>query len=135
VGEHESLPRLYVGLTWAIEALQAGEPSMDVTLRSFEKLLMQELGYGLDFAHDAASGDRVLADSRYRLDLERGFVADDSCVEADSFVGQILLDIASEDFGSIATRRAAKRIFRRALAPLLGPKPLTSRRLLFRGQA
>jgi DNA repair protein RecO (recombination protein O) len=133
-GEHDSLPRLYAAVTWAVDSLSDGRPDMDVVLRSFEKLLMQELGYGLDFAHDAATGEDVNPDGSYRFDLERGFVADDSAIGREVYAGGVLLDIAAEDFQSIATRRAAKKIFRRALAGHLGPKPLTSRRLLFRGQ-
>jgi DNA repair protein RecO (recombination protein O) len=132
-GEHDSLPRVYAALAWVIDSLSVGRPAMDVVLRSFEKLLMQELGYGLDFTHDALSGKPILTDSSYRLDLDRGFVAEPAQPDRDTFSGQVLLDIAAEDFESDAARRAAKRIFRRTLAPHLGPKPLTSRRLLFRG--
>ena len=66
-------------------------------------------------------------------DLDRGFVAQVAASGREAFVGRVLLDIAAEDFESIVTRRAAKKLFRRALTSHLGPKPLTSRRLLFRG--
>lgn len=133
-GEHDALPRLYAAVSWAIDSLSAGQPSMHVVLRSFEKLLMQELGYGLDFTHDASTGEVLRPERNYLLDLERGFVANVTGAESDGFAGRVLLDIAAEDFESIATRRAAKKIFRRALTPHLGPKPLVSRRLLFREQ-
>jgi len=132
-GEHDSLPRVYAGITWAIESLSSGSPQMEVVLRSFEKLLIQELGYGLDFTRDAGTGASLSPDADYLLDLDRGFVADVNGAARDSFPGRVLLDIAAEDFRSLATRRAAKKIFRCALGPHLGPKPLTSRRLLFRG--
>ncbi|MDH3643019.1 MAG: DNA repair protein RecO [Gammaproteobacteria bacterium] len=138
VGEHESLPRIYAALEWSIESLSGGRPPMETVLRSFEKLLMAELGYGLDFAHDASTGLPVRADDGYRLDLERGFVSgpgsDAGAPESETYSGQVLLDIAADRYESVATRRAAKRIFRLALTAHLGPKPLTSRRLLFRGQ-
>ena len=133
-GEHDSLPRLYAGTSWAVDCLSEGRPAMDVVLRSFEKLLMQELGYGLDFAHDAATGADVTPQHSYGVDFERGFVADVSGIGGERYAGRILLDIAAEDFQSLVTRRAAKKIFRAALARHLGPKPLTSRRLLLRGQ-
>ena len=133
-GEHESLPRLYVALRWAIDSLGSDQLPMETVLRSFEKLLMEELGYGLDFTSEAGTGKPIRADASYRLDLDRGFVADTGGEQSDRFSGRVLLDIAAERFDSASARRAAKRIFRRALALHLGPKPLTSRRLLFRGE-
>ena len=105
---------------------------MQVVLRSFEKRLLQELGYGLDFARDASSGAVLVAHDNYLLDLESGFVAIGDGHGNEAYTGAVLLDIGAEDFDSAATRRAAKEIFRRALTSHLGPKPLTSRRLLFR---
>ena len=138
VGEHDSLPRIYAALDWAIHALSVGRPSMEMVLRSFEKLLMAELGYGLDFAHDAVNGGPVRADDSYQLDLDRGFFSDSAAATGarapETYSGQVLMDISADRYESLATRRAAKQIFRLALAAHLGPKPLTSRRLLFRGQ-
>lgn len=133
-GEHDSLPRLYAAASWAIDSLSAGSPHMHVVLRNFEKRLLQELGYGLDFAHDASTGAVLVAHDNYLLDLESGFVAvgDRNGRGNEAYTGAVLLDIGAEDFASAATRRAAKEIFRRALTSHLGPKPLTSRRLLFR---
>ncbi len=132
-GEHDSLPRVYAAVRWAIDSLSAGQPDMDVVLRSFEKVLMEELGYGLEFGRDAASGRAVREDARYLLDPDRGFIEDPGGSRLDGYAGSVLLDIAADDFSSLATRRAAKQIFRRALGVHLGPRPLTSRRLLFRG--
>lgn len=131
-GEHDSLPRLYGAASWAIDSLSVGRPNIHPVLRSFEKRLLHELGYGLDFAHDASTGAVLVADDNYLLDLEFGFVAIGDRDESDVYAGRVLLDIAAEDFDLSATRRAAKEIFRRALSAHLGPKPLTSRRLLFR---
>ncbi|MFP6834725.1 MAG: DNA repair protein RecO [Pseudomonadales bacterium] len=133
-GEHDALPRLYAAASWAIERLSVGSPHMHVVLRSFEKQLLQELGYGLDFAHDASTGADLVAHDDYLLDLESGFVAPDDRHDNETYTGAVLLEIGAEDFDSTATRRAAKEIFRRALTAHLGPKPLTSRRLLFRGR-
>ena len=44
----------------------------------------------------------------------------------------MLLAIAEDDYTEIETRRAAKRVLRAALKPLLGERPLTSRQF-FRG--
>ena len=47
--EREPHPRLFAGLRWALEEMGQGEA---LVLRSFEKLLLEELGYGLDFERD-----------------------------------------------------------------------------------
>ena len=41
--------------------------------------------------------------------------------------GQEILAIAARNFKDLAVRRAAKKILRDALAPILGDRPLTSR--------
>jgi DNA repair protein RecO (recombination protein O) len=131
LGERESVPRLFAATVWALERLSVEDWSPEVVLRSFEKLLLEELGYGVDFRCDADTGAALQEDLRYALVLERGFVA--AAGEDDTCAGLDLLAIADDDYRLLSTRRAAKRIFRRLLAAQLGPKPLTSRLLLQRG--
>lgn len=128
--EHESVPRVFAGACWALERLETGDQPMDVVLRQFEKLLLDELGYGLDFRHDAETGDPLDPGSRYLLQRDAGFVT--AAAGEYGYCGDLLLAIAAGDYGSREVRVAARRIFREALDPLLGPKPLTSRRLLTR---
>ncbi len=130
VAEGESAPRIFAALGWALERLSSQDAELVTTLRSFEKLLLEELGYGLDFRHDASSGEPIAEDAVYELDVLRGFVPGR---RAEGIKGELLLEIAEENFESAAVRQAAKKIFRLALGELLGPKPLTSRRLLLRG--
>jgi hypothetical protein len=42
----------------------------------------------------------------------------------------VLLAIAANDYASASARRAARQVAARALATLLGPRPLVSRGLL-----
>ena len=98
-------------------------------LRQFEKLLLDELGYGFDFTRDAGSGAAIDGAAWYRLEPEVGFVGAD---ENDGCRGQTLIDIDRAHYVNPETRRAARRIFRDALAAHLGPAPLVSRRLLRR---
>ena len=44
VGERDSFPRLYTGVVWAIDSLGDVAMDLEVILRSFEKLLLEELG-------------------------------------------------------------------------------------------
>jgi DNA repair protein RecO (recombination protein O) len=129
VAEGESAPRIFAALSWALDSLSSQNVDLLVTLRSFEKLLLEELGYGLDFRNDASTGEPIACDAIYELDVQRGFVP---TRRADGIKGGLLLEIAEENFETAAARQAAKKIFRVALGELLGPKPLTSRRLLIR---
>lgn len=124
VDEREAHPRLYAGLEWALQRIQE---SPVLVLRSFEKLLLEELGYGLDFQRDL-NGLPLEAGRRYRLLVDRGFVAAEEGHE-----GGLLLRIGDENFADPDVRRAARTLFREALAARLGPKPLQSRRLLIGG--
>jgi DNA repair protein RecO (recombination protein O) len=130
LGENEAVPRVFAATAWVLESLELGDPSVAVVLRSFEKLFLEELGYGVDFSCDADSGAAVNADSRYALVMERGFVA--ATESAETFLGADLLAIAQDDYRQASALRAAKLIFRRMLAVQLGSKPLASRGLLLR---
>ena len=132
LAENESAPRLFAATVWAIDSLSAGDPTTEVVLRSFEKLLLEELGYAVDFGSDADLGTVLDPQVSYALVLERGFVA--AANEQDVFAGSDLLAIGNDDYSLVSTRRAAKRIFRRLLDAQLGPKPLTSRLLLLRSE-
>jgi len=131
VGERESAPRIYAGACWALECLHDREPEVEVVLRQFEQLLLEELGYGLQFDREADSGAAVAADGHYWFEPGSGFRRAPAA-DPQTYTGAVLLAIAAADYGRRATRVAAKGIARRALAELLGPRPLTSRNLLLR---
>jgi DNA repair protein RecO (recombination protein O) len=131
LGERESAPRIFAGACWALDALRDGLPDVEVVLRQFEQLLLQELGYGLDFTRDAGSGAAIDADAHYWFDPRNGFLRAPSATSA-TYSGATLLEIAADDFTSRAARVTAKRVARRALASLLGPRPLASRKLVLR---
>ena len=120
-GEREPHPRLFAGLGWALEHLES-EPS--AVLRRFEKLLLTELGYGLDFRCDIG-GRAIEAGCHYRLVPDQGFE-----VWADGYDGATLALIDADDFTSRDVRAAARTLFQAALGPHLGSRPLLSRRLL-----
>ncbi len=121
VGEREPQPRLFAGLKWSLENI---EFDLELVLRSFEKLLLEELGYGLDFSLDT-DGKPLDDQMLYRLTLDRGFSRGGG-----DFSGRLLKRIGQEDFSERSVRQLAKRVLREALSHHLGPKPLVSRRLL-----
>lgn len=125
--EHESAPGIFTAACWVLERLEAGD-APEVVLRVFERRLLEELGYGLDFARDAETGAALQPDRSYVLHPGAGFVA--APMSGRGFSGGVLADIGAERYHSRAARVAARKIFRQSLSPLLGPRPLTSRRLL-----
>ena len=130
VGERESFPRLYAAVVWAIDSLAESSLELELILRSFEKLLLEELGYGLDFSKDSVTGQAVDPEQLYTMDPAVGFQQSSH----GPYAGSTLLAIHAESFSEKSVKRAAKRIFRQALAAHLGPTPLMSRRLLLGGR-
>lgn len=121
---HEPVFRAYC------EALAAlGESvGLESALRPFEMVLLQELGYGLDFSADIL-GEPLSADKAYHYTAGHGFVPEARDTRRPVYPGAALLAIAAGDYGSELARRPAKSLCREALKPLLGPKPLASRAL------
>ncbi len=122
--EWEPHAHLFGSVGWVLGVLQASD-DLEPALREFERHLLEELGYGLDFVRDA-SAVPIQADGRYRLDEQSGFIASAS---GEGYSGRALLEIGTDCYEDPDTRRAAKRIFRSALRVHLGPKQLLSRRL------
>lgn len=126
--EWEPHARLFAGVQWVLRRVAEGPAGAAVasSLRQFEKLLLDELGYGYDFSRDAQSGAAIDAADWYRLEPETGFV---SGAANEGYPGRMLKDIARADYSDPETRTLARRLFREALATHLGPAPLLSRRL------
>ncbi|PTQ89725.1 DNA repair protein RecO [Agitococcus lubricus] len=126
MADEESHTELFVLYSQALA--QLNDPaSLELTLRRFESGLLSALGYRICFHCDAE--EQILIDRAfYRFVPEQGFVRV-TAHDANAWQGQLLLNIATEDYTQAATRQAAKLIFRSALAHLLGNKPLKSREL------
>ena len=70
--KHDPYPQLYTIYYQTLLKLQA-QKLQQKTLRLFEKNLLEELGYGLQFRHDR-QGHLFAADSYYHFDTEQGFI-------------------------------------------------------------
>lgn len=125
---HAALYEVY----WqAIRRLGEGaEP--DVTLRVFEKQLLQELGYGLQLEHSADRGTPIEPDARYSYEIERGPVAYNERSYGVSVQGATLISLAHNDLRDDIARRESKHLMRAVLGHYLGDKPLHSRELMLR---
>lgn len=104
--------------------------SLQVSLRRFEKTLLKELGYELQFNEEANSKQKIKPDQKYIFSAENGFY----CTELDElrseektvFSGKSLLAIAQDDYTDRKVLRDAKRLMRLAFKPLLGNRTLKS---------
>ena len=125
-------PALYIAYEKTIVGLQT-ERLEQKTLRSFEKYLLEELGYGMLPKSDISLHNTFLPDHYYRFIPEQGFVlserGDQSQSKSNIFSGQSLISIAKEDWQKEETLQDAKRLTRFVLTPLLGSRPIYSRRL------
>jgi len=125
-------PGLFAVYDRAVAALQ-GDELEQKTLRSFEKYLLEELGYGLLPKSESALQNQLAPDKYYRFIPEHGFIVselgDQSKSKSNIFSGKNLLAIAREEWGDESVLQDAKRLTRFVLAPLLGARPVYSRKL------
>lgn len=132
---HTSLFQAYAQ---AIEQLHAAKLDQK-TLRSFEKYLLEELGYGLLPKSEISLHNMFLPDKYYRFIPEIGFVVseldDHTNKKSNIFSGKSLLAFAKEDWQDEAILQDAKRLTRFVLAPLLGARQIYSRQLFIRQES
>lgn len=121
-------PALYFLYEKTIAVLQS-QGLQEQTLRSFEKTLLEELGYGMLPKSDISLHNTFSPDKYYRFVPEHGFVLSElDDTSANVFSGKNLLAIAKEEWQQDSLRDA-KRLTRFVLAPLLGSRPIYSRQL------
>ena len=139
VPERQSEPLIFSAALKVLESLEEGD-ELEPSLRNFEMDLLHHLGFGLDFRRVAAgsidTAKAIEPLNLYSYRPNEGFVlvpgeyAGESSLPRDLgqlLWGQEILAIAARDFNDLAVRRAAKKLLRDALAPILGGRPLTSR--------
>ena len=98
-------------------------------LRSFERALLQELGYGLTLEHDAKGLPVELA-GHYAYEIEHGPVRLEHRGEsALSVSGKTLLDLAHENFSDPRSLLEAKQLMRALIAHYTGGKRLQTRQI------
>jgi DNA repair protein RecO (recombination protein O) len=129
-------PRLFALYERTLAGLQADSLAEGV-LRSFEKALLEELGYGLLPKTAAALQNSFLEEQYYRFTPDQGFILQEAGVSLgvslnQAFSGKSLLAIAQENWQDIEALKDAKRLMRLVLAPLLGARQIHSRKLFIK---
>ncbi len=101
----------------------------EADLRSFEKALLRELGYGLALDRDS-EGRAILLDSHYTYRMEQGPVRLEHAEAAAQVVsGKTLLDLEAEDFTDPRSRGEAKMLMRTLMAYYLAGTELETRKI------
>ena len=125
---HERLFASYAEMLKRLAADPAGKVH-EADLRSFEKALLQELGYGLTLTHDS-TGVPIAAGAHYTYLIEQGPVRLSSeSSAAQVVIGKTLLDLDAEDFSDPRSRQEAKTLMRTLMAYYLAGKELETRKL------
>jgi DNA repair protein RecO (recombination protein O) len=125
---HEQLFEAYAT---ALGQLPAAQDHAAV-LRRFERVLLQELGYGLVFDREISSGTPIAADRRYRYVPEQGPVAANETDEQSGveLTGKTLLDMAVDQYTDPRTVQQSKALMRALINHCLGDQTLHTRQLL-----
>lgn len=101
-----------------------------IALRNFELTLLETLGYGVNFCDDVYRNQLINKNLQYIYLHQHGFSSQNIVEKTDdSYSGDDILSFGKRDFSNSSTRQSAKRFCRKALAHLLGNKPLQSRKL------
>jgi DNA repair protein RecO (recombination protein O) len=135
----ESEAELFNAYGEVLRELASGA-ELEPVLRCFELQLLDTLGYGLQFSHEAETGEVLTDEGWYYLHADSGFVrqSQGQLTQASAshalYPGAELRKIAARDFAAGSTRRIAKRLLRQVLQQHMSERPLTSREL-FRGNA
>ncbi len=124
----DSDPRLFAGYISTLEKLEQGSDDF-VTLRNFESLFLDSLGYSIDFK--GVDGDEIEPEGQYLFNPKSGFIRyfpEDGSYE-ESFCGRDILNIKNHLISAISTRKTLKNIHKTIINYLLDGKTLKSRDL------
>ena len=120
---HEALFDAYAT---ALGGLAMGDEQ--TALRSFERVLLDELGYGVDLSREAATGRPLDADRYYHFEPGRGVLAvRDADPATGGNAGREVLAVARGDLATPEALKAARGIYGAAIAHCLEGRGLASR--------
>lgn len=144
LGRGDPVGAIFAHYAAVLSALAEGDDTASV-LRSFERVLLDELGYGLAFDIDVRNGRPIDRRRCYDVVVGEGFrecVAPRNGSNGDSnggfgrergepltLSGSAIAAIDMGDYSDRSVRRAAKHIFRSALELRLGGRRLATRNL------
>lgn len=117
---------LYETYVQSLISLGKGEPAEPI-LRQTEFTLLHEMGVMPDLTTEMDSGEPIAPEGSYSFDIENGLLRCETGFPG-AYSGEQLLAMGEYQW-TPQSLKAAKRLCRAALHPLLGEKPLKSREL------
>lgn len=120
-------PELFDCYAGTVSALSAGHAEA-AQLRRFEKRLLEELGYGVDYSR-TDGGEQVTAGGFYRV-RPQGAVLRCEADAPDAVSGSSLIELSIESFENAAAMRDAKKILRASIEACLDGRALGSREVM-----
>lgn len=124
-------PALYDAYLETLGALAGGAPQAPL-LRRFEVFLLSEMGYALQLAVEADSGEAIDPSARYHYAFDKGAQrrAPPPGVRWPLVHGATLVALASGRFDDASTAAEAKRLMREVLDHHLESRTIASRRVV-----
>ena len=124
---HESLFSDYHEVLYALQQSSMLEP----VLRAFEKNLLDQIGFGLNLAQDADTGEPLQADRYYAYHFEHGPVQSrqEQSGRHPVLSGRSLLEFNTGELGSDRSVNEIKKLMRYIINAHLGSRKLKSREL------
>lgn len=124
---HDPQPLVFDLYHDSLARLRAGEPIAAV-LRRFERDLLDLLGYGVEFRHEARDGQALKVDAYYHFHPELGFTeVSGGAQQGTVFCGRELLGIAESRYDDAAVLETARSVLRLALDHALEGRDLRTR--------
>lgn len=127
--EQDPHPALFDGYNSLLQAMTAPQ-SADIPLRRFERLVLEELGYGYQYSGDAVTGEPFKEEQWYWFDPEQGFLAssrtNENAGKPNWVKGANLKCIESGDMHNGEALATARQIHQLAFSRLLGGGMLNS---------
>ncbi|MEO1962495.1 MAG: DNA repair protein RecO [Cycloclasticus sp.] len=126
--KHDAHPKLFTGYQSAIKGLLDGR-LFEATLRQFEKLLFDEIGYGLALDYEADGNTAIQADSLYSYKAGHGAVVHLGNNPVDAVSGSALINLRNDQLSDKIELSQIKRMMRQLIDHQLDGKILKSRDL------
>jgi DNA repair protein RecO (recombination protein O) len=132
LAREDAHPALFDAYAATLMALSRGEPQAPC-LRTFERTLLKELGYGISLDCDAATGELVAEGRTYHYAIERGPLAAASIEDGGGtgpvIQGKTLLDMARDDYSDPQTQAESRSLMRMLINHYLAGQHLQTRRV------
>lgn len=124
---HPALFQLYENTLTALQADSLDEK----IIRSFEKKLLDELGYGLFPKTQDAIASTFERNTFYRFQSVNGWIKNENgnSQQEFSYSGEMLFAIANEEWDDEVVMKYAKRLMRQVLTELMNAKTVYSRQM------